>query len=358
MAARTLLVLCAAFCSLPTFAGDLYFPPAEGEWQTVSPKDLGWDETALDAALQYAGESQSTGVVILHNGRMVAEKYWDAKNASPRLRRMIAEVLDGNRTREDIASVQKSVTSFLCGVAVTKGLLNIDKPVSACLGEGWSKAKPEQEGAIAVRHLMTMTSGLNAGLEYQVPPGSRWRYNTNAYAKTTKVLEAAVGKDMNALTAEWLTGPTGMRESKWEQRARLEAAVEANSIGFVTSARDLARFGLLILAGAKWNGEDLLNNPAYLKESLSPSQALNPAYGLLWWLNGQSNYVEAAGGTRVDGALVPSAPGDMVQASGALGRKCYIVPSLGLVVTRLGDQPGDPRFDAKFWGLLMKAVKR
>ncbi|MEK7794999.1 MAG: serine hydrolase domain-containing protein, partial [Candidatus Hydrogenedentota bacterium] len=225
------------------------------------------------------------------------------------------------------------------------------------LGEGWSKATAEQEGAVTVRHLMTMTSGLSAELEYQVPPGSRWRYNTNAYAKTTKVLEAAVDKDMNALTAEWLTGPTGMRESKWEPRTRLEAAVEANSIGFVTSARDLARFGLLILAGAKWNDTDLLSNPAYLKESLSPSQKLNPAYGLLWWLNGQSSYVEAAGGERVEGTMNPAAPADLVQAAGALGRKCYIVPSLGLVVTRLGDQPGDPGFDEKFWERLMKVVK-
>ena len=318
---------------------------------------MGWDEKALEAALQYAGECQSTGVVILHNGRMVAEKYWDSTSASPRLKRMIPEVLDGNRTREDVASVQKSVTSFLCGVAVTKGLLSIDKPVSVYLGEGWSKATAEQEGAVTVRHLMTMTSGLSAELEYQVPPGSRWRYNTNAYAKTTKVLEAAVDKDMNALTAEWLTGPTGMRESKWEPRTRLEAAVEANSIGFVTSARDLARFGLLILAGAKWNDTDLLSNPAYLKESLSPSQKLNPAYGLLWWLNGQSSYVEAAGGERVEGTMNPAAPADLVQAAGALGRKCYIVPSLGLVVTRLGDQPGDPGFDEKFWERLMKVVK-
>jgi len=76
----------------------------------------------------------------------------------------------------------------------------------------------------------------------------------------------------------------------------------------------------------------------------------------LWWLNGHD-------GLRPTGAkagkLAPSAPDDMVAALGALGRKVYVVRSLGLVVTRTGDnsdQKGEPGFDDAFWTVLMKAA--
>jgi hypothetical protein len=47
----------------------------------------------------------------------------------------------------------------------------------------------------------------------------------------------------------------------------------------------------------------------------------------------------------------------LVVASGALGRKLWVVPSLDLVVTRLGDTPG-PRFDNQFWTRLMAAAPK
>ena len=59
------------------------------------------------------------------------------------------------------------------------------------------------------------------------------------------------------------------------------------------------------------------------------------------------------------GKLSPSAPDDLVAALGALGRKVYVVRSLGLVVTRTGDNSdlkGEPPFDNEFWKVLMKAA--
>jgi hypothetical protein len=88
---------------------------------------------------------------------------------------------------------------------------------------------------------------------------------------------------------------------------------------------------------------------------LTPSQPLNPSYGLLWWLNGQPRFQLAGATASQSGSLIPAAPADLVAAQGALDRKCYVVPSLGLVVTRLGDQTGEA-FNNEFWKLLMKAV--
>jgi CubicO group peptidase (beta-lactamase class C family) len=147
-----------------------------------------------------------------------------------------------------------------------------------------------------------------------------------------------------------------MTDSRWQPRPWSAGNDAANAIGYTTTARDLARFGLLILSRGAWNGHDLLRNPGYLARMLAPSQSLNPAYGLLWWLNGQAR-TRPAGGQLREGSLIPAAPPDLVAAQGALDRKCYVVPSLRLVVTRLGDQTGET-FNDEFWSLLMKAAPR
>jgi CubicO group peptidase (beta-lactamase class C family) len=114
------------------------------------------------------------------------------------------------------------------------------------------------------------------------------------------------------------------------------------------------RFGLLILAEGNWRGEDVIADRDYLKAALRPSQTLNPSYGYLWWLNGQPE-VARGGGERVKGPLIPTAPPDLIAALGAVDRKLYVVPSLDLVVTRLGNNAG-PAFQNEFWKLIMAAA--
>ena len=93
-------------------------------------------------------------------------------------------------------------------------------------------------------------------------------------------------------------------------------------------------------------------------QATQPSQDLNPAYGYLWWLNGQSFRLGAAGASRNDGPLIASAPPDLVAAQGALDKKLYVVPSLDLVVTRLGDRGSieGSSFNDAFWDLLIQAA--
>ena len=157
--------------------------------------------------------------------------------------------------------------SFLAGVARGKGLLDFEAPVSRYLGAGWSKATPEQEAAITVRHVLGMASGLKLDGSYEAPPGTKWLYNTPIYAKTVQIVEKASGLSVDEYTRQWLTERIGMRDSKWTPRTWVDepAAIaagsrEGNTIGFSTSARDAARFGLMILAGGRWKDEDVLGD--------------------------------------------------------------------------------------------------
>ncbi len=336
----------------------LYFPPRSGDWETISPEAAGWSEKAIEEVLRYAGEQRSTGLVILHRGRIMAERYWevepDPKDELDRFGKMTAGKTARGHALEDVASAQKSVVSFLVGVAEGKGLVDFEAPASRYLGKGWSKATPEQEGAIKVHHLVSMSSGLAENHSYKGTAGSIWMYNTPVYSQSVKVLEKASGMKVNEYTAKWLTEPIGMSESKWAPRP-WAGGTSGNSIGFVTSTRDLARFGLLVLADGRWDGKDLLGNRGYLERALAPSQKLNPSYGYLWWLNGQESVVR--GPKTLKGPLIPNAPADLAAAQGALGRKCYVVPSLDLVVTRLGGQPpAGNAFNDEIWKRLSKGA--
>ncbi len=309
-----------------------------------------WRQQELDALIVYNRDQNSTALLITHRGERVVEEYWTPPD-NVRMRRMVAEILDDGRTLEDVASVQKSVVSILIGMALGQGLLTLDAPVTGFLEPGWSHSEPVAEAEVTLRHLLTMTSGLTPKLTAEASPGERWRYNTRAYSLLVNVLEAVTGTDIGTLTRDWLTGPLNMTESSWRPRTWLRGSADANTAGFVTSARDLARFGQLMLDGGRLGGRALIEAD-FLQASLTPSQTLNPAYGYLWWLNGQR--VVTPRGEEAP-SLIPSAPGDLFAAQGALGRRVYVVPSLELVVVRLGDAP-DADFNQQFWLRLMSAM--
>ena len=336
---------------------ELYFPTAN-VWEKADPVASGWNADALDRAVDFAMSRKSSGVVVLHRGRILTERYQQVADPSLQYRSMVRGKDSNGQVVEDVASVQKSVASILVGIAQEKGLVKLNDPVHKYLGDGWSNATTEQERQITLQHIVSMSSGLTDRLKYVAPPGTTWRYNSNAYCQSVRVVAAAAKMTPDELTKAWLTEPLGMRDARWvERRLARISPPETNKLGFTTSARDLARFGLLVLAEGQWGKTSILGDKDYLRESLNPSQKMNPSYGYLWWLNGQPVAVRA--GRRVAGNLNPQAPDDLVAALGALGRKCYVVPSLGLVVTRLGDDPelkGQPKFDVEFWRLLMKAA--
>ncbi len=289
-------------------AAEFHFPGQD--WQQHSAAEAGWDQEKLAVAFDFAMSRKSSSVVVVQAGRIIAERHSELSNPSDRYLAMkLGTTADGHAI-EDVASVQKSVISLLVGVAVDKGLLNLEDPVQKHLGIGWSNADKQQEAPITIRHLITMTSGLNTQLKFVDDASTRWAYNTNAYAKSLACLEAVTGLSANELTSQWLLNRIGMRDSRWAKRGWLaDTGVDANVYGFATSARDLARFGLLVLANGKWQDQFLVS-PEYLRSALTASQQLNPSYGYLWWLNGQSSAI--LNGRKVDGPLNSSAPADLV----------------------------------------------
>ncbi len=343
-------------------AGALYFPSSKSEWEKADFKAKGFDETALKKVSDYACQTDATDLVVLYEGRIALETHCPLpkKDSVPAdFWRVRKGTTASGESMEDVSSMQKSVVSVLIGMAAGKKILDVDKPASIWLGKGWTKATPEQEEAITLRHLLSMASGLDEKLGYEEQPGTFWRYNTTAYSRLIFVLEKATGKSIQHLSEEWLFKPIGMTSSRWNERSdeQKRASPWGSPFGFETTARDYARLDLLVLNKGMWNGKDILHNPGWIEQSTRPSQDSNPSYGYLWWLNGQKFHKNGRGRLEAEnGPLIKSAPADLFAGLGAGDRKIYIVPGRSLVVTRFGAPAGGDTFSFKFWHYLMKAL--
>jgi CubicO group peptidase (beta-lactamase class C family) len=258
---------------------------------------------------------------------------------------------------EDIASQQKSFVAILAGIAIDKGLLDLSKSVSSYVGAGWSKAATDQEAAITVRNLMEMNSGLKVDLTFDAAPGTKFLYNTPAYAIVKRVLEAASRQPLDAITQDWLTKPAGMHDTSWRKRPARFADV-GNPTGLVTTPRDIARLGQLVLDGGVAADGVRVISKQQLNALFLPTK-INPSYGRLWWLNGDNQTGSATPAfPRHPGRFVTAAPADMIAALGAQDRKLFVVPSRKLIVVRTGQAAPDRSINDRMWELLDNAMPK
>jgi CubicO group peptidase (beta-lactamase class C family) len=326
----------------------------EKELSAVDPAKAGWNTAALDELAVYARSQKTTGFLIVQDRKIIYEHNWPLPSDAATFKANFTHGTDGyGALQEDVASAQKSFVAILAGVAIDKGLLDISKPVSEYLGTGWSKAAPEQEKRILVRNLMEMNSGLTEALAYEAPAGTKFFYNTPAYAILKPVLEKASGQKLDDITRRWLTEPTGMADTLWRERPAVFAGV-GNPTGLYTTPRDMAKLGQLVLdEGKAANGARVIS--AGQLAALFERSETNPAYGRLWWLNGSAYSLRPAG-ARTDTPLIPAAPAELVAALGAQDRKIYIVRSRKLIVVRTGQAAPDRTFDQQVWLRMMRAV--
>jgi CubicO group peptidase (beta-lactamase class C family) len=310
---------------------------------------------ALDDLADYAASQKTTGLLVVQDGRTLLERNWPLPEGSEAFAGVFVKgtTADG-ALREDVASQQKSLIAILAGHAEDRGLLDVGRPVADILGAGWSKAAPDAERAVSVRSLMEMNCGLIEQLSVEAPVGAKFFYNTPAYARLQRVLEAVGGQPLDALTRDWLTGPLGMADTEWLPRPAALAQSSGNAWGLVTVPRDLAKLGQMVLAGGVApDGTQLISAEA-LAGIFAPT-ATNPSYGRLWWLN-DGAWSQNPQGERREGRLVPPAPPDLKLALGAHGRVLGVVPSRALVVARMGQQPPAADFAAQLWRRVMAAA--
>jgi len=317
----------------------MHFPPLTGNvWETKSIASLGWKQTAVQPLLDYLELKHSKGFIILVNGRIVLENYFNGHSAS---------------TSWYWASAGKTLTATMTGIAQQEGLLNINNKVSDYIGMGWTSLPLAKENLITNKHLLTMTSGLEDitngdcvtpnCLTYNADAGTRWAYH-NVYVKLQDVIAQASGQSFENYFNAKLKTKIGM-DGSW--------FTSGNNSVFGSTTRSMARFGLLMLNKGKWENNIILNEN-YFNEATNTSQNINLSYGYLWWLNGKTSYHLPQSQLQLPGSIIPSGPNDMFMALGKNDQKIYVIPSKKMVVIRMGDAANNVNlalsdFDEVLW---------
>ncbi|HYJ31380.1 MAG TPA: serine hydrolase [Allosphingosinicella sp.] len=272
----------------------------------------------------YGQGSETTAVLVVQDGRIVAERY-----------RPDFDMHTSQRTW----SVAKSIAGSVIGAAVQLGHLRTDAP--APVPEWQSPGDPRR--AITLDQLMRMTSGLHsdfpgnrtddlyfggvavtdqiASWPLVAPPGTRFRYANNDTLAAVRALQHTLGDgDESRLfpfrALFWRIGMTRtVPETDWRGHFILSSQVW-------TTARDVARLGLLHLNDGVWNGERIL--PAGWRDYVGRRGPAQPAagegYGATWWT------------FAADSGL----PQDAIVAQGNRGQYVATIPSRRLVIVRRG----------------------
>jgi hypothetical protein len=277
---------------------------------------------------------QTTAVAVVHDGRLVAERYAPGY---------------GPETPLLSWSMAKSVIATLIGIAAADGRLALDAPAPV---PEWSAPGDPRHG-ITLDHLLHMSSGLRFDETYgatndvsrmlftapdtgafaarsplAAEPGSVWAYSSGTANLLARVLRHAVGGDLSALVRfarERLFDPVGMASAFFEPDA--SGTFIGSSFAFAT-ARDWARFGELHRRGGEWYGRRVLPE-GWVAYATAPAPSAPPrCYGAHWWLNAKSDLRMCRRWRGV--------PGDAYAARGHSGQYVVVVPSAHLVVVRLG----------------------
>jgi CubicO group peptidase (beta-lactamase class C family) len=313
----------------------------------VTPTDPRLVAAMDEAFAEHPGQPQKAtkAVIIVHDGKIVAERYAPGYGPDTPLRAF---------------SVSKSVTNALIGILVREGRLKVDAPAPVAT---WANPADPRH-AITVEQLMRMTSGLaldetNDGfdptsrMQFTEPdmaafaerqpliaqPGARWAYSSPSTVILSRIIRDAVGghaEDVNAFAERELFAPLGMRHVTLGFDS---AGTPVGSTEFYASARDWARFGLLYANNGVVDGRRILPE-GWAAYSASTTPLAEFGYGAGFWTN--------LGGSRGARKRVAAGmPADSFFASGSLGQRVIIAPAERLVIIRFGRSMDFPEFDAK-----------
>lgn len=237
-------------------------------------------------------------------------------------------------------SMAKSFTNTLAGIMVKDGKLDINQPINI---PEWQNDDRKQ---ITYKNLMQAESGLLWNEDYgnrsdvtlmlynekdfarfvfdqplAAPVGTQWVYSSGNPNVVTYQIRRIIGNDQEyyQFPQQKLFNKIGMPDAVFEVDA---SGTFVGSSYIYATARDFARYGLMLLQDGVFNGERILPE-GWVTASTSPNAKSNGEYGSLFWLNKSK-------------VRYPSAPEDMFWCQGYDGQRIFIIPSKELIVVILG----------------------
>lgn len=261
-----------------------------------APQALPRAEAPLPGLDAFLDERKVTALVVLHEGRIVDERYL---------------LGTAENDRRISWSVAKSFLSALFGIVMAEGhIASLDDPVTRYAP---SLVGTAYDGA-SIRDVLQMSSGVRFNEDYfdfhsdinrmgrvlalgqsmddfarslserAREPGSAWQYVSIDTHVIGMVIRGATGRDIPGLMSEKLLQPLGLESAAYYLTDGLGEPFVLGGLNM--STRDYARFGQLMLQRGEWNGRQLV--PADWVDESTRASANTAAgtigYGYQWWV--------------------------------------------------------------------------
>ncbi|UZH56578.1 serine hydrolase [Salinimicrobium tongyeongense] len=289
------------------------------------PQHKNYNKFQLSEALREKNEAAKTiAFLIIKNDSIWHESYSEEY---------------GPHSRTNSFSVAKSLVAALLGKAIFEGhIKSLDQPVADFF--------PQFDEGLTLRHLVSMSSGLNWDESYHNPfsmtikayldenirpmimdlkvveqPGEEFKYLSGNTQLLAMVLEKATGQNISEYMSGSFWKPLGMETYGLWQLDSEESGMEKAFCCIGSNARDFARFGKLYNDFGKWNGKQLLDS-VYVAASMRPQLKDYRHYGLGIWL-------EEFKGQEV------------FYFRGILGQYVIVLPKKNIIIVRLGHEGGE-----------------
>jgi CubicO group peptidase (beta-lactamase class C family) len=270
-----------------------YWPTEQ--WRAATPESQGIDSGKLADALAVIRDHKLPlhSLFIARRGYVVLDKYF-------------YPFADG--LRHDIASVTKSITTTLVGMAIADGSIpSIDTPVLTFFPDRTVHNLDTRKRHITVANLASMTGGFDCGylpgerelfamrkgndwiqyaldLPMRTAPGSEFAYCSSGMHLLSAIMTKATGQSMEAYAATRLFKPLGIKDWYWPA----DPAGNSNGWGDLQlHPRAMAKIGLLYLYQGQWAGQQIVSAD-WIKRATTAHVAVKGKgvnYGYGWWLS-------------------------------------------------------------------------
>jgi CubicO group peptidase (beta-lactamase class C family) len=326
----------------------------EDGWQTAALADVGIDPVQINQMLAFIYRGDKNGepltlpdgdpkfenihaILIVKDGLLVFEEYFYHYSIE---------------NRHNLASVTKSITSLLVGLAIEQGYL---EGVGEKVLPYFPEYLPLQQGSewkerITIENLLTMRHGIacddwdpdsvtyykhnfennqpdtveaTLDLPMETLPGMLYSYCSASTVVLGGVLSKVTGTTIPRFAEQYLFDPLGIGFAAWRS---LPGGWTDTCGDLEMRPRDMARLGQLMLQAGNWNGKQII--PAdWIDQSIQEhvplefNQTWGNGYGYLWWLSD----------VPIAGTSVHS-----FAASGAGGQVITIFPDLNMVIVITG----------------------
>jgi len=291
---------------------------------------LNYNKAKIDDSLMKKMEDfKTTSYLVIKNDSIIYENYWEQYN---------------DKSVTNSFSMAKSFTAVLIGIAIKQGLIkNVDEPV----GNYIDSYKEGDKSKITIKHLLTMSSGVDFDETYSSPwawpseayygddvnaltlksgvkeaPGITWKYKGGDTQLLGIILKKVLGnKNISAFAAENLWQKMGAEQPAFWSLDK-DDGMEKVSCCWYATARDFARFAKLYRDKGNWNGEQLLDS-SYVNESIHLASLKdtegkpNDKYGYQWWIMQHKGH-------------------DIFYCRGIRGQYIFAVPDSNLIIVRTG----------------------